>query len=320
MTQTESVSDDLHDVWVGDYWAAISQAIPVISFAIVIEARAISTNWVQGGTPKGVRVVQSIIWASILIVLAFAETRALAGVRGKTQPGWLPDTVEMAISGGMGVLVLSPVIELLVRANPEGTARILTLYPIARLRLWLLDRDVARSMREIDWLYLDGFATFAEAREFLLRHEADVDGLEQAFAEKRGSMSPDERKDWEARIQMLKNELLTSKASWSERRDQRVAQFAAHRAGKAEYAKRRQERPLEWRTEVDQERKRLAAHFATFSAVSPMPNNGQDDLDSPRQGTTQGTSDSTMPDDLVETDLNVAVSDGERLDELIPER
>ncbi|MDP9358456.1 MAG: hypothetical protein M3R02_24850 [Chloroflexota bacterium] len=253
-----------------DYWATIAEVIPVVAFAIVLEARAITLSWRQTKVPKALRVIQSLIWATILIVFAFTETNALQAVRGTEPPGWLPVVTEFAISGGMGILVLSPAVEVMVRANPEGTARILTVYPIARGRLWYLDRRALRFIRQIDWTFTQNWADIGEARDTIEELESNLAEVEREFIRVRDKFAPEMRAAEEERIADTRSRIARGKARWDERRHRLRERFAEHERGKAAYLNKRAQRPAQWREGILKERELLAARFATFSVSAPI--------------------------------------------------
>ncbi len=266
-----SVVSRLHDASVSDYWATIAEVIPVIAFAIVLEARAITLSWRESKVPRAVRAIQSLFWGSILIVFAFTETSALQAVRGTEPPAWLPVLTEFAISGGMGILVLSPAIEVMVRANPEGTARILTVYPIARARLWYLDRRVLRSIRWIDWMLTQSWADFALIRDAITESESRIAEMERELLNSEGRFAPDVHAAWEERVADVRGRVARGKARWDQSREQLRERFAEHEKDKAAYLSKRAQRPAQLREGLLKERKVLAARFAAFSLSAPIP-------------------------------------------------
>lgn len=118
----------------------MAQVLPLVALGVVVETRAISASWTPA-TPRGLRVVQSTMWAAILIATAFGESQALAGARGDSPAHWWVDACEGAVSWGLAVLVVSPALELLVKGNAETFATALTWHPFRQIHIWWLKRS-----------------------------------------------------------------------------------------------------------------------------------------------------------------------------------
>lgn len=151
------------------YWATMAQVIPVFALAVVLEARAIAGKW-GSATPTFVKVAQSVAWTLALATLAFGESVALRALRGEPPKSYWVDLCELAISWSVGMLILAPALQLMVKSFANPLARALTLSPLARIQHWLIQRK----MRALN------MSAEAEARELVElqeRVEADLRDL-----------------------------------------------------------------------------------------------------------------------------------------------
>jgi hypothetical protein len=140
------VRDDLAVDPSNDYWAAMAQVLPVVALGIVLEVRTIVTNW-TAQIPRWFRALQSVSWAAILLILALGENTALRALRGgAVAEGW-PALCEWGVAAGLSILVISPALEVLIRANPELAAGLFSLHPLLALKAWRLDRSAGNYMR-----------------------------------------------------------------------------------------------------------------------------------------------------------------------------
>lgn len=122
-----------------NYWATLAQVIPVFALALVLEARAIAARW-DISTPTSLKAVQAIAWAVALVVLAFGESVALRALRGETPKSyWIP-LAEGAISWCIGLLIIGPVLQLLVKSFANPLSHALTFGPVSRIRSWRIGR------------------------------------------------------------------------------------------------------------------------------------------------------------------------------------
>jgi hypothetical protein len=129
-----------------DYWAALSQVLPVFALAVVIEARLVAREW-DTQTPRWTRFTQSFIWSTTLLVLALGESAAFKALRGEEVWRYWAVVMDNAVGAAIGLLILAPALEVLTKGNAEGVARLLTGAWVPRLRLALLDREYGRLHR-----------------------------------------------------------------------------------------------------------------------------------------------------------------------------
>src|SRR5260221_4239330 len=96
--------------------------IPVLALAIVVEARATIQRWADA-VPRWVRTVQSVIWLIPLALFVPAEIIAFQELAGSEVSSVWVTLAQDAIGTSLGVLIIAPSLELLVRSNAWAVAR-----------------------------------------------------------------------------------------------------------------------------------------------------------------------------------------------------
>ena len=169
-----------------DYWAALSQVLPVFALAVVIEARLVAREW-NTQTPRWTRFTQSFIWFMTLLVLAFGESAALRALRGEEIWRYWALVMDNAVGAAIGLLILAPALEFLTKGNAEGVARILTGGWIPRLRLALLDRKYGRLHRNFFKIRQASWRRLARLEDLNTQYVGLVDQLKSAATPSRGT-------------------------------------------------------------------------------------------------------------------------------------
>ncbi|NYJ06587.1 hypothetical protein [Petropleomorpha daqingensis] len=254
-----------------DYWAAMTQVLPVVALAIVLEIRLVVSRWNEG-FPRWLRALQSTLWAGILAVLAFGETNALRALRGDKVASWWPAACEIAVGCGMGILIISPALEILVRANAEIVARLVAAHPLVRLKSWRLHLQANRYMRLTERelrhhefkLYYNMWRLTQMEKWQEEAASLAVQGLDQVAESERG------------RVRRIINELPGLRAELASIRDDVQGsildlreRFKAFHARKAETLSKRQRWREDWRSFNAKEREELNKLLRAFD-VSEM--------------------------------------------------
>jgi len=130
-----------------EYWASIAQVLPVIAVGIVLEVRAITASWTRE-TARWYKAIQASIWSITLIALAYGENASVKALRGVEASTWWPTAIEAAISAGLGILVISPAMEIFLRGYAESVAGLLAWLPMRPLTFWRLDRRALSLIRQ----------------------------------------------------------------------------------------------------------------------------------------------------------------------------
>lgn len=186
-----------------EYWSAVAQLLPLVGLGVVVEARALSTQWDR--TPGWLRWLQSALWSAILVALTLSESTALKALRGEAVAAWWPSAAEMAVSSGLGVIIMAPALQFLAKGNAWPIASLVAWHPLLRVASWRHRREskhlrgqiLARQLRLVElareatsitgpyWLSL--VAARAEALDRIGQYE---DALAAADVEQ--TMSPDD--------------------------------------------------------------------------------------------------------------------------------
>jgi hypothetical protein len=256
----------------------MAQVMPVVALAVVFEIRIISSSWNEN-TPRGQRRLQSLIWACILLVLAFGEGAALRSLRGVEVAAWWPRVCEYAISGGLGILVLSPVLEVFLRGNAETAARLVSLRPLGRLQLWWTDRKILRYIKRTERLMNESQFLIYEGLATARRMEANLGQDEKwlADAEARLSSVDASRVEPDLRLRVgrvrallaQQNDILsTFRAKRTDRILQHRLDREKHVRAKADYMSKRLKYREDRRSLTAADREQLTAFFRTFSLTA----------------------------------------------------
>ncbi|MET7962069.1 hypothetical protein [Micromonospora zamorensis] len=123
-----------------------------MALAIVVEARSISSKWVQGER-RFFKSIQGALWAIPLLLYAIAIPKCFDAQAGKpVSEGWT-SLISFTVSLGVSALLINPALELLVRSNARIVAYILRFlvsssseFQIAWLRL--LNRRQRQKIRK----------------------------------------------------------------------------------------------------------------------------------------------------------------------------
>lgn len=189
-----------------DYWATIATVMPVLALATVVEARAITSNW-NFRTPRTYRLISVGLWGTTLAILTFGTNAAIRALRDLPVADWWPAVCEMAISASMGLLVLSPTLELLMKANAEGFGRVLVVAfsPWLTLR-WAWSRRASRRLLarwrrgiEKGQVIVADFAQMTERLEELLQHATTEDMPPELDTKLRAALERTRKHEQEAR-------------------------------------------------------------------------------------------------------------------------
>lgn len=126
-----------------EYWSAVTTVVPVLSLALVIEARAQFNKW-DRDIPAWYRTLQSLFWVGVLVSAAVAEFTAFTALSGEPPPTWGPILCSTVISLLFAALVISPAAEFFVRGPADYWALLLTLHPRGS---WQLRRALEKQQR-----------------------------------------------------------------------------------------------------------------------------------------------------------------------------
>lgn len=128
-----------------EYWSAVTTVVPVLSLALVIEARAQFNKW-DRDIPAWYRTLQSLYWVGLLVSAAVAENTAFAALSGEPPPNRGPTLCSTVIAWLFAALVISPAAEFLVRGPSDTWALLLTLHPRSS---WRLRRALKKQERKM---------------------------------------------------------------------------------------------------------------------------------------------------------------------------
>jgi len=117
-----------------EYWSAVTTVVPVLSLALIIEARAQFNKWDQE-IPAWYRTLLSLFWVGLLVSAAAAENTAFTALSGEPPPTWGPTLCSSVIASLFAALVISPAAEFLVRGPSDTWAILLTLHLRSSWRL-----------------------------------------------------------------------------------------------------------------------------------------------------------------------------------------
>lgn len=130
-----------------EFWSAVATVVPVLSLALVIEARAISSEWTRR-VPVWYRAPQAVVWAVLLIGASFAEYFSFKALAGESTPSWAPGLCQNVIYWLISTLLLSVVIHLLVSGPAELWALVFTMHPVSGAKqYWQMRRSLTKSRK-----------------------------------------------------------------------------------------------------------------------------------------------------------------------------
>lgn len=127
------------------YWATAAQIMAVLALALVIEARAIMSRW-SNEHPRVIKRLQGALWAVPLAIYGIMLPRCLKALRGGHIWEGTSVVVELGISLGLGVLVLSPALDILIRANSYTVAKAIV-NSVTSIYIWQQQFFLRRRMR-----------------------------------------------------------------------------------------------------------------------------------------------------------------------------
>jgi hypothetical protein len=121
------------------FWPTVATVLPVLALAIVVEARGAISRWTNDYPARWVRTMQGILWAIPIALFVYLEPISFQGLEGSKPSHFAVSLVVPTVSFSLGVLVVNPGTELLIRAN----ARV-----VVRLSLFIVAMPVRRKARK----------------------------------------------------------------------------------------------------------------------------------------------------------------------------
>lgn len=121
------------------FWTTIATVVPVIALAVVLELRAYGSRWYD--QPLWLRTPQALLWTIFLVAAYVAEGGAINALRrdiARPPPRWLPDLTTFVVTNGIGLLILTPALELLMRLGIPFFAVVHSAQPELTTKLWRL--------------------------------------------------------------------------------------------------------------------------------------------------------------------------------------
>lgn len=147
------------------FWSAITQVIPVIALALVIEARALPKTWTSS-LPRWFNTTEGLIWGGTLLVLAIVEIDSLRRIRLNTPaPAWLLTVTDISIAIALGYVVSTPAWKLLLFPHLDTIATILDLHPFRALQMRRLMHQNRKLSFEQQQFYDRRFAQLDEIQD-----------------------------------------------------------------------------------------------------------------------------------------------------------
>ncbi|TDU89456.1 hypothetical protein EV138_3024 [Kribbella voronezhensis] len=126
-----------------DFWATSAQTLPVLALAQIIEARAIMSRWSRNGRFSVLQRIMMVTWAVPIIAYGYLIPSSLLALRDGAVPDYYAAIITNVVSVGVGVLILSPMLNILAYANSGAIAHsVVFLYNLGRrvrflgLSLW----------------------------------------------------------------------------------------------------------------------------------------------------------------------------------------
>jgi len=196
-----------------EYWSAVATTVPVLSLALVLEARAITKEW-DRTVPVLYRTLQSVLWACILVGAAVAEYVTFKALAEESTPTWASGLCRLVISSLFGTLIISPALEFLVRGPAEIWATILTLNPRKRLQMRRLRKQVANSRTEFSRLEQKTMDNIGEIDALMVQLDEIVVIVQEKVA--RDEISADQTAEITAGANQGRAELIAAKADMTE--------------------------------------------------------------------------------------------------------
>lgn len=193
------------------YWATSATVDPVLALALVLEARTVAAGWMTGVLPPfSYRVFLSVTWGVPLVAFAILEPSLLGALRGNPSGAWAVWANEVSVALALSTLVLGPAADLLVRANAELFAALLSRHPVIRLRTRRGQKQLLRLHAQITQL----------------QHDMAKDDLESVIARLDAIEPVDLPAERHRELESLREQAATLKA----KRDEQLGQVLAQEA------------------------------------------------------------------------------------------
>jgi len=132
------------------FWPTTALVIPVLALAVIVEAR-FTANRYWPDAPRWVRRFQGVLWSAVLVFSLLVEVKAFNILAGYTRStsAWV-QTAIYTVGQSLGVLLITPAIELLMRSNARALARavFVTSTVFLRWRMFRMSRTLKRLLRE----------------------------------------------------------------------------------------------------------------------------------------------------------------------------
>lgn len=132
------------------FWTAVATVLPVIALATIVEARTISARWRDLDIAHWYIYIQTLLWAFVLVGGVFAEGWALGALGGAPQAEWKTTLAKYAVSGGLGIMVLSPTLELVLSGWAGPISSVLTIHPLRRAKRARIRRGHERFLAKLE--------------------------------------------------------------------------------------------------------------------------------------------------------------------------
>lgn len=116
-----------------EFWSAVAVTVPVLSLPLVITAREDFATWTRS-ISIWLRLSATFLYSIILIFAAVAEYFSFSGLADRPTPSWAPTFCLNVIMSLVGVVILSVVYQVWLRAPAEIWARVRIRNPRRGLR------------------------------------------------------------------------------------------------------------------------------------------------------------------------------------------
>jgi hypothetical protein len=141
----------VHASVVGDqFWPTAALVIPVLALAVIVEAR-FTANREWPDAPRWYRRIQGVLWSATLIFSTLVEVTAFTVLAGyaRSTSAWVY-TAIYTVGQNLGVLLITPAGELLVRSNARAVARAMFASSTLsqRWQMFRISREIRRQLRD----------------------------------------------------------------------------------------------------------------------------------------------------------------------------
>ena len=114
------------------FWSTAAQITPVLAFALILQVRKTALAW--SARQRVLRLIQSIGYFVVMGALVFSFSRALGSLITGTTDFLAMAVVANVLTGTATLLLLNPIIDLVIRANPDWGDMVRDLRPGSRWR------------------------------------------------------------------------------------------------------------------------------------------------------------------------------------------